>query len=242
MLTEIHIRTAESSNSAIKHSRVETHSTNRNQYFSRYYSFDLYTNSSVIFRDQLTIHSHINYFKGHFKVWFVTTLAADRQPKFHWALHLRWFDSRFLGMVTGLVNFDQQFVHLYMEIEFSWNVMAHGDALERYWRGNCQLEWVASTLHITSEHVVSSFITITTADARTSTASSRMNCRHCWFKWTRLFHRKTKSGFCAWAITFQTQSTIIKVVFSLTGFRFKMSATKVCRVKFHQPATDCRLA
>ena len=27
------------------------------------------------------------------------------------------------------------------------------------------------------------------------------------FKWTRSFRRKTKSGFCAWAITFQTQST-----------------------------------
>ena len=27
------------------------------------------------------------------------------------------------------------------------------------------------------------------------------------FKWTRPFHRKTKSGFCACAITFQTQST-----------------------------------
>jgi len=59
------------------------------------------------------------------------------------------------------------------------------------------MEWVASTLHTTSEHGVSS---ITTADAHTSAASSR-------FKWTRPFRRKTKSGFCACAITFQTQST-----------------------------------
>ena len=29
-----------------------------------------------------------------------------------------------------------------------------------------------------------------------------------WFKWTRPFRRKTKTGFCACAITFQTQSTI----------------------------------
>ena len=43
--------------------------------------------------------------------------------------------------------------------------------------------------------------------AHTSAASSRLNWRPCWFKWTRPFRRKTKSGFCACAITFQTQST-----------------------------------
>jgi hypothetical protein len=63
--------------------------------------------------------------------------------------------------------------------------------------------WVASTLHTTSEHGVSS---ITTADAHNSAASSGLNWRPCRFKWTRPFRRKTKSGFCANAITFQTQS------------------------------------
>jgi hypothetical protein len=58
--------------------------------------------------------------------------------------------------------------------------------------------------HTTSEHGVSS---ITTADAHTSAASSRLNWRPCRFKLTRPFRRKTKSGFCARAITFQTQST-----------------------------------
>jgi len=141
--------------------------------------------------------------------------------------------------------------------------MAHGDTREGKWRGNWQMEWVASTLHNTSEHGVSS---ITTADAHTSAASSRLNwrprpfkstlpdfklspCSVCcifsseWFtsvwilyaewnrksvpkrrhikfrrpgnypeeniqlKWTRQFRRKTKSGFCACAITFQTRST-----------------------------------
>jgi len=43
--------------------------------------------------------------------------------------------------------------------------MAHGDAREGKWRGNLRMEWVASTLHTTSEHGVSS---ITTADAHTS--------------------------------------------------------------------------
>ena len=66
------------------------------------------------------------------------------------------------------------------------------------------MECVASTLHTTSEHGVSS---ITTADPPTSTASSRLNWRPCRFKWTRPFRRRTKSGFCACATIFQTQST-----------------------------------
>jgi hypothetical protein len=89
-------------------------------------------------------------------------------------------------------------------VESSWNVMAHGDAREGKWRGNWRMEWVASTLPTTSEHGVSS---ITTADAHTSASSSRLNWRSRRFKWTRPFRRKTKSGFCACAITFQTQST-----------------------------------
>jgi len=40
-------------------------------------------------------------------------------------------------------------------------LMAHGEAREGKWRGNCRMQWVASTLHTTSEHGVSS---ITTAD------------------------------------------------------------------------------
>jgi len=75
---------------------------------------------------------------------------------------------------------------------------------ERKWRGNWRMEWVASTLHTTSEHGVSS---ITTADGHTSAASRRLNWRTYRFKWTRPFRGKTKSGFCACAITLQTQST-----------------------------------
>ena len=73
----------------------------------------------------------------------------------------------------------------------------------RKWMGNWRMEWVASTLHTTSEHGVSS---ITTADAHTSAASSRLNWRPFRFKWTRPFRRKTKSGFCACAIVFQLAS------------------------------------
>jgi len=89
-------------------------------------------------------------------------------------------------------------------VESNWNVMAHGDAREEKRRGNWRMEWVTSTLHTTSEHGVSS---ITTADAHTSAASSRLNWRPRGFKWTRPFRRKTKSGFCACVITFQLAST-----------------------------------
>jgi len=69
------------------------------------------------------------------------------------------------------------------------------------------MDCVASTLHTTSEHGVSS---ITTSDAHTSAAISRLNWRPSRFKWTRPFRRKTKSGFWACAITFQTHSAISK--------------------------------
>jgi len=59
-------------------------------------------------------------------------------------------------------------------VESRWNVMAHVDAREGKWRANRRMEWVASTLHSTSELDVSS---ITTADAHTSAASSRLNWR-----------------------------------------------------------------
>jgi len=94
----------------------------------------------------------------------------------------------------------------HLQVDSSWNVMTYGDAREGKWRGNWRMEWVASTLHTTSEHGVSS---ITTADAHTSAGSSRLNWRPRWFKWTRPFRRKTKSGFCACAITFQLASTKI---------------------------------
>jgi hypothetical protein len=92
-------------------------------------------------------------------------------------------------------------------VESSWNVMAHGDAREGKWRENWRVDWVASTLPTTSERVVSN---ITTADAHTSASSSRLNWSPCRFKWIRPFRRMTKSGVCACAITFQTQSTTFR--------------------------------
>jgi len=50
--------------------------------------------------------------------------------------------------------------------------MAHGDARVGSEGGNWRMQWEASTLHTTWEHGVSN---ITTADAHTSAASSRLN-------------------------------------------------------------------
>ena len=50
--------------------------------------------------------------------------------------------------------------------------------------------------------------------ADTSADSSRLNWRPRRFKWTRPFRRKTKSGFCACAITFQLASILWGVRFS----------------------------
>ena len=77
-------------------------------------------------------------------------------------------------------------------VESSWNVMAHGDAREGKWRGNWRMEWVASTLHTTSEHGVAS---ITTADAHISVVGSRLNWSPRRFKWTRPFSPKDEIWF-----------------------------------------------
>ena len=89
-----------------------------------------------------------------------------------------------------------------------WNVMAYGDARGEGSEGkNGECEWVASTFHTTSKRVVSH---ISTADAHTSAASSRLNWRPRRFKWTRPFRRKTKSVFCVCVITFQTPSSKVQ--------------------------------
>ena len=94
---------------------------------------------------------------------------------------------------------------LYSTVDCSWNVITRGSAREGKWRGNWRMEWVASTLHTTSEHGVSS---ITTADAHSSAVPvvDRTDAPGR-FKWIRPFRRKTKYSFCSCAITFQTQST-----------------------------------
>jgi len=135
------------------------------------------------------------------------TSAASSRLK----LHPRWFkwtrpfrQKTKSGFCACAITFQLATTGTFKFVESSWNVMELGDALEGKWRGNWRMKWVASTLHTTSEHGVSS---ITSADAHTSAASSRLNWRPRRFKWTRPFRRKTKSGFSAPAFTFQTQST-----------------------------------
>jgi hypothetical protein len=67
--------------------------------------------------------------------------------------------------------------------------------------------WVTKKRHMTVEHRLARAVQTLQADVHSSPASSRLNCRSCRFKWTRPFCRKMKAGFCACAITFQTQST-----------------------------------
>ena len=123
-----------------------------------------------------------------------TTRWCEFQHNCHFVFH----------SVAEIWHFAVQDVHHnWLIVDSSWNVMAHGDAREGKWRGNWRMEWVASTLHTTSEHGVSS---ITTADAHTSAATTRLNWRPRRFKWTQPFRQKTKSGFCACAITFQLAS------------------------------------
>jgi hypothetical protein len=92
---------------------------------------------------------------------------------------------------------------------------------EGKWRGNWRMEWVAITLHTTSELGVSN---ITTFEAHTSAASSRLNWCPCRVKWTRLFRRKTKSGFCAVSLHF-------KSILKQTGPKFIHSYLSVVEVK-----------
>jgi len=97
------------------------------------------------------------------------------------------------------------------------------------------MQWVASTLHTTSEHGVSS---ITTADAHTSAASSRTELTPRRFIWTRPFRRKTKSDFCACAITFQMQSTITTSI--ITPRQLLTLMPSVCKVPALESRTrDC---
>jgi len=166
---------------------------------------------SFIVQDVLHVSAFpMNFvFSYHFYAWASWGFFGIKNSKHvtGFGLRKRWlrnFDP--LAICRGLPTFGKcyYYVSSAVKVESSWNVMAHGDAREGKWRGNWRMEWVASTLHTTSEHGVSN---ITTADAHTPAASSGLNWHPSRFKWTRPFCRKTKSGFYACAITFQLAST-----------------------------------
>ena len=136
------------------------------------------------------------------------TESTDRWPSGWTPFHISLQPLHFPSSALTVFPSSRSAILVNMLVESSWNVMAHGDAREGKWRGNWRMEWVASTFHTTSEHGVAS---ITTADAHNTAASSRLNWRPHRFKWTRPFRLKTKSGFCACAITFQLASTTLTV-------------------------------
>jgi hypothetical protein len=77
--------------------------------------------------------------------------------------------------------------------------MAHGDAWEGT-EGATGDEWVSGVPRKTAEHSLARTVQMLTADQHTSAASNRLKCRPRRVTWTRPFHRKAKSGFCACAI------------------------------------------
>ena len=71
-------------------------------------------------------------------------------------------------------------------VEIWWHTVTHGRGSEGEtgewsgWRGNWRMEWVASTLHTTSEHGVSSINTADGTRWRTGGGKWRGNCRMQW--------------------------------------------------------------
>ena len=113
-----------------------------------------------------------------------------------------------------------------------WHTVTHGRGSEE---GNWRKEWVASTLHTISEHGVSS---ITTADAAHLGLPA--------VDWTDATHgadlnglvrfgRKTKCGFCACAVTFQTQSnSFSKLVTFANGLNLDTFFSKCASLLYRQ--------
>jgi len=90
-------------------------------------------------------------------------------------------------------------------LEWKRNLVAHGDARVEKWRGKRRMEWVANTLALYRNSLYPALLPLMRTP-RLPAADWTDTPRQ--FKWTRPFRRKTKSGFCACAITFQLASTI----------------------------------
>jgi len=95
---------------------------------------------------------------------------------------------------------------------------------EGKWRGKMRMEWVASSLAL---YVGTRSIQLLSADPHSSAASSRLNRHPRRFKRTRPFRWKTKSGFCACAITFRTCYTNAQCFLSDRTENFSGSPTQM---------------
>ena len=123
-------------------------------------------------------------------------------------------------------------------VDSSWNVMAHGDVRVGKWRGNWRMQWVASTLHTTSEHDVSS---ITTADA------AHLCCQQSTeltptgrFKWTRPVSHERRILVSArvplhfnWPLSRLHYRRNVQGVFFYTTAAVKMSVVTKMPAAFH---------
>ena len=120
-----------------------------------------------------------------------------------WALHIVC-----ICIISLLTRSANRMIHTLLlpvaclAVESSWNVMAHGDAREGKWRGNWRMECVASTL---PRNTVYPALLPLMCTPRLPVVDWT-DAPH-WFKRTRPFRRKTKSGLCACAITFQRKSS-----------------------------------
>ena len=96
-------------------------------------------------------------------------------------------------------------------LDSSWHVMPHGDARgEGAGTEGETGEWSGYTVPFTLPRNMV-YPALLPLMPHTSAASSRLNWCPRQFKCTRPFRRKTKSGFCACAITFQLPSTSVEM-------------------------------
>jgi hypothetical protein len=127
--------------------------------------------------------------------------------------HHEWLKACLFVFVSQLMrnppaeNFPATAVWWWKHVDIVLNVMAHGDAREGKFRGNRRMEWVGSALPLYLGTQSIQHYYLLPADPHSSTASTRLNWLPRRFKWTRPFPWKTKSGFCACAITFKTEYT-----------------------------------
>jgi len=90
-------------------------------------------------------------------------------------------------------------------VEPSWNVMTHGDAQQGKWRGKlANVVGSQYPSHYLGRWCIQHYYRwCAHLGCQLSTELTSPPPRR--FKWTRPLSRKTKSGFCSCAITFQTQ-------------------------------------
>ena len=135
----------------------------------RFWPYDGYTHRTLRYNFSGPTVPNMSIFLG--KLWVRSFILAFPSKQFLSASQLKTHTACHF---TNKIHFASWNYVIKLQVDSSWNVMAHGDAREGEWRGNWRMEWVASTLHTTSEHGVSS---ITTADTHASAVSSRLNWR-----------------------------------------------------------------